>query len=75
MKTLVILLGVLLLVWGCTTKETKDYITNNTGPADWQPPVLRIRCTNIWRTSTPPSAPVTAPPLPLTSPRSPVSPR
>jgi len=40
MKTFVLLFGVLLLVWGCTTKETKNYITNNTGPADWQPPVL-----------------------------------
>jgi hypothetical protein len=40
MKTFLVLLSVLLVLWGCTTKETKNFITNNTGPVDWQPPVL-----------------------------------
>jgi hypothetical protein len=41
MKTSVIFVALaLLLLAGCTTKETKNYVTNNTGPADWQPPLL-----------------------------------
>jgi hypothetical protein len=39
MKFRLLLLALLLLA-GCTTKETKNYVTNNTGPADWQPPLL-----------------------------------
>ena len=35
-----LLLVIALLLAGCTTREYRNYITNNTGPADWQGPVL-----------------------------------